>query len=83
MDRCRLQQRYKKTSTKISILLVVIFLLSAGFFSIYQLNSQNKNERIIEEIYENQLNAIFFSIHQYPAYENEETLQSRTKIGLL
>lgn len=57
----------KKTLTKIGILLVVIFLLPAGFFSIYQLNSLNKNELIIEEIYNNQLDAILFSVNQYSA----------------
>lgn len=56
-----------KTLTKIGILLVMIFLLPAGFFSIYQLNSLNKNELIIEEIYNNQLDAILFSVNQYSA----------------
>lgn len=54
-----------KTLTKIGIVLLLIFFLPAVFFSVYQINSLNKNELIIEEIYNNQLDAILFSVNQY------------------
>ncbi|MEK6477944.1 HAMP domain-containing sensor histidine kinase [Catalinimonas sp. 4WD22] len=56
-----------KTLTKIGIVLLLIFFLPAVFFSVYQINSLNKNELIIEEIYNNQLDAILFSVNQYSA----------------
>jgi two-component system phosphate regulon sensor histidine kinase PhoR len=56
-----------KTLLKIGAVLLVIFLLPAVYFSVHQINSLNKNELIIEEIYNNQLDAILFSINQYSA----------------
>ncbi len=55
------------TFIRIDAVLLVIFLLPAVFFSVYQINSLNKNELIIEEIYHNQLDAILFSVNQYSA----------------
>ncbi|MDF9797490.1 two-component system phosphate regulon sensor histidine kinase PhoR [Catalinimonas alkaloidigena] len=54
-----------KTLTKIGVVLSLIFVLPAVFFSVYQINSLNKHELIIEEIYNNQLDAILFSVNQY------------------
>jgi len=56
-----------KSLAKIGIVLLLIFVLPAVFFSVYQINSLNKNELIIEEIYNNQLDAILFSVNQYSA----------------
>ncbi|MCZ6900705.1 MAG: ATP-binding protein [Bacteroidetes bacterium] len=50
---------------KIGLILVVIFLLPSIFYSAYELSSLNKNEAIIEEIYNNQLDAILYSVNQY------------------
>ena len=50
---------------KIGLILVVIFLLPSIFYSVYELSSLNKNEAIIEEIYNNQLDAILYSVNQY------------------
>ncbi|MBL7847318.1 MAG: HAMP domain-containing histidine kinase [Cyclobacteriaceae bacterium] len=50
---------------KIALLLAVVFLLPALFFSGYELSSQNKNEAIIQEAYNRQLDAILFSVNQY------------------
>ena len=44
---------------------MVIFLLPSIFYSAYELSSLNKNEAIIEEIYNNQLDAILYSVNQY------------------
>jgi two-component system, OmpR family, phosphate regulon sensor histidine kinase PhoR len=43
---------------------VVIALLPIGFI-LYELNSLTENEKIVREIYQNQLDAILYSINQY------------------
>jgi two-component system, OmpR family, phosphate regulon sensor histidine kinase PhoR len=50
---------------RIAIILTVIFLLPALFFSVYEISSLNKDEKMIEGIYEKQLEAILFSVNQY------------------
>jgi two-component system phosphate regulon sensor histidine kinase PhoR len=50
---------------RIGLLLAVVFLLPALFFSVYELSSLNKDEKIIQTIYEKQLEAILFSVNQY------------------
>ncbi len=48
----------------ILIILVVIFVPTI-IFSIYELGSLRSNEKVIENIYTNQLNAILYSVNQY------------------
>lgn len=50
---------------KIALLLAVVFLLPALFFSGYELSSLNKDEEMIQEVYNKQLEAILFSVNQY------------------
>lgn len=50
---------------KIALLLAVVFLLPALFFSGYELSSLNKDEAMIQEVYQKQLEAILFSVNQY------------------
>jgi two-component system phosphate regulon sensor histidine kinase PhoR len=50
---------------RIALILVAIFLLPALFFSVYEISSLNKDERVIEDIYKKQLEAILFSVNQY------------------
>lgn len=50
---------------KIAIILTVIFLLPALFFSVYEMSSLSKDEKMIEDIYQKQLEAILFSVNQY------------------
>lgn len=50
---------------KIALLLAVVFLLPALFFSGYELSSLNKDEAMIQEVYNKQLEAILFSVNQY------------------
>jgi signal transduction histidine kinase len=50
---------------KIALILVLIILLPALVFSLYEINNLNESERVIEEIYKNQLEAILFSVNQY------------------
>ena len=50
---------------KIGMILLVIILLPAAVLTSYQFFSINEDEKIIQEIYGNQLNAILFSVNQY------------------
>ena len=50
---------------KISLILVIIVILPSLFFSIYEISNLNENEKMVEEIYNNQLEAILFSVNQY------------------
>ena len=51
--------------TKIGLFLGIIIILPILFFSYYELSNLNENEKKIEAIYDNQLEAILFSINQY------------------
>lgn len=50
---------------KIALLLAAVFLLPALFFSGYELSSLNKDEAMIQDVYNKQLEAILFSVNQY------------------
>jgi two-component system phosphate regulon sensor histidine kinase PhoR len=50
---------------RIGLILTVIFLIPALFFSVYEISSLNEDEEIIEEIYQRQLETILFSVNQY------------------
>ncbi|MGE5497347.1 MAG: sensor histidine kinase [Syntrophothermus sp.] len=50
---------------KIGVILVAIILLPGIFFSIYEIGTLNSSEKVIEEIYNNQLDAILYSVNQY------------------
>lgn len=52
-------------SKRIGIILAVIFLIPALFFSVYEMSSLNKDEEMIAEIYQKQLETILFSVNQY------------------
>jgi two-component system, OmpR family, phosphate regulon sensor histidine kinase PhoR len=54
-----------KSIRKIVIVLVFIILLPALFFAVYEINSLSSNERIIDRIYSNQVEAILFSVNQF------------------
>jgi two-component system, OmpR family, phosphate regulon sensor histidine kinase PhoR len=49
---------------RIAVTFIIISLLPVGFI-IFELSSLNKNERIVREIYQNQLEAILYSVNQY------------------
>jgi two-component system, OmpR family, phosphate regulon sensor histidine kinase PhoR len=53
------------STRRIGFLLAIIFLLPALFFSVYEISSLNKDEKMIQEIYSKQLEAILFSVNQY------------------
>lgn len=50
---------------RIGLILLLIFLLPALFFSAYEITTLNRDEAAIKEIYEKQLEAILFSANQY------------------
>src|SRR5882672_1194986 len=54
-----------KSVRRIGLLLALVFLLPALFFSVYEISSLNKDEEMIQEIYNKQLEAILFSVNQY------------------
>jgi hypothetical protein len=54
-----------KSTNRIGLLLGIVFLLPALFFSVYEMSALNKDEKMIQQIYEKQLDAILFSINQY------------------
>jgi two-component system, OmpR family, phosphate regulon sensor histidine kinase PhoR len=53
------------STRKIGLLLALVFLLPALFFSVYELSSLDKDEKMIQSIYAKQLEAILFSVNQY------------------
>jgi two-component system, OmpR family, phosphate regulon sensor histidine kinase PhoR len=54
-----------KNNKKLGIILLLVVSLPALFFSVYELSSLNKNEEILEQIYNNQLEVILTSVNQY------------------
>ena len=54
-----------RTIKKIGLILVIIILLPAVFLTVNELTSFNENEKVLENIYSGQLEAILFSINQY------------------
>src|ERR1035437_6403101 len=50
---------------KISILILLIIVLPVLIFSVFEIGNLRQNEKVIQNIYKNQLDAILFSINQY------------------
>jgi signal transduction histidine kinase len=55
----------KNTLRKIGIILIVVIVVPSLLFITFELSSLNNNEKVIEKIYESQLDAILFSVNQY------------------
>jgi two-component system phosphate regulon sensor histidine kinase PhoR len=70
-----------KSTQRIGLILALVFLLPALFFSVYEISSLNKNEEMIQEIYNKQLEALLFSVNQY-ADDVMNSWISRTETGL-
>ncbi len=50
---------------KIALILLAIVLLPAIFYSLYEVNAMQRKEALLTEIYDKQLETIFFSINQF------------------
>jgi two-component system, OmpR family, phosphate regulon sensor histidine kinase PhoR len=50
---------------KIGLLILVIIVLPLLIFSVFEIGNLRQNEKVIQDIYSNQLDAILFSINQY------------------
>ena len=66
---------------KVSLVLLLLVLLPALFYSVYEINSLSTSERLIGDIYQQQLDAILFSLNQY-AFEVVNDWASRSTILL-
>ena len=54
-----------RSLTKVGLVLLIVFLLPAIYYSVRELETVRENELLIEEIYNEQLEAILFSVNQY------------------
>ena len=50
---------------KVSLLIIAIIVLPVLIFSVFEIGSLRQNEKVIQNIYKNQLDAILFSINQH------------------
>ncbi len=50
---------------KIRLIFLLIIALPTAIFSIYEIGSYKENEKVINTIYDNQLDAILYSVNQY------------------
>jgi two-component system, OmpR family, phosphate regulon sensor histidine kinase PhoR len=50
---------------KIGLLILLIIVLPLFIFSVFEIGNLRQNEKVIQDIYSNQLDAILFSINQY------------------
>ncbi len=56
---------FKKPLNQLLLILVAVFLLPLVILTAYHISTLNENERVLTEIYDNQLEAILFSVNQY------------------
>lgn len=54
-----------KTFKRLGIVLLVLLVVAAIFYTVYKINEPSANETVIKETYDNQLDAILFSLNQY------------------
>ncbi|MGE5846825.1 MAG: sensor histidine kinase [Ignavibacteria bacterium] len=70
----------KNPIRKIALILILVILLPALFFSLYEISRLSESEEVLEEIYSNQLEAILFSVNQY----SEDVVSNwQSKINLI
>jgi two-component system phosphate regulon sensor histidine kinase PhoR len=50
---------------KVSLLIIAIIVVPVLIFSVFEIGNYRQNEKVIQDIYKNQLEAILFSINQY------------------
>ncbi|MFA6456418.1 MAG: ATP-binding protein [Bacteroidota bacterium] len=54
-----------KSTKKIFIILTLIVLLPALFYSVYEISALDDTELMIDQLYQRQLDAVLFSVNQY------------------
>ena len=64
-DRPVIQNRIFYFMKKIGLILILIIILPIAFLLINELGKLNENEQVLEQIYNDQLQAILFSVNQY------------------
>lgn len=70
----------KNPIKKIALILILIILLPVLMFSLYEISNLSESEELIEETYNNQLEAILFSVNQY----SEDIVSNwRSKLNLI
>lgn len=50
---------------KIALLILTVIILPVLVFSVFEIGNLRQNEKVIQDIYKNQLDAILFSVNQY------------------
>ena len=50
---------------KVSLLILAIIVLPVLIFSVFEIGNLRQNEKVIQNIYKNQLDAILYSINEY------------------
>ena len=55
----------KSSLRKIGLLILLVILLPVLVFSVFEIGNLRQNEKVVQNIYRNQLDAILFSINQY------------------
>ena len=50
---------------KIGLLILLIIILPVLIFSVFEIGNLRQNEKVIQDIYRNQLDAILYSINQW------------------
>jgi two-component system, OmpR family, phosphate regulon sensor histidine kinase PhoR len=50
---------------KIGLLILAVIILPVLVFSVFEIGNLRQNEKVIQDIYKNQLDAILFSVNQY------------------
>jgi two-component system, OmpR family, phosphate regulon sensor histidine kinase PhoR len=64
----------------IGLLILLVIVLPVVIFSVFEIGNMRQNERVIQDIYRNQLDALLFSINQY-SDDMMGNFASRIEIG--
>ncbi|KAA3608486.1 MAG: sensor histidine kinase [Calditrichaeota bacterium] len=64
----------------ITLVIIIIVLFPALFFTAYEINSLNENEEIVEGIYKQQMETLLFAINQYVFSYFESSIQKIDEI---
>ena len=55
----------RNSLTKTITILIAVIFIPILFFTVYEISSLNRSEKVLDRIYANQLDAILFSVNQY------------------